>query len=53
VWGGEKCVQILVGKPEGKIIFGRASRRWEDNIKMDIEVVKQDMDRIQLAQVRD
>jgi hypothetical protein len=25
---------ILVGKPEGKIIFIRAKRRWKDNIKM-------------------
>jgi hypothetical protein len=24
---------ILVGKPEGKIPFGRSWRTWEDNIK--------------------
>ena len=29
----------LVGKPEGKRPLGRPSRRWEDNIKMDLEEV--------------
>jgi hypothetical protein len=28
--------RILVGRPEGKIPLGRPSRRWEDNIKMEI-----------------
>jgi hypothetical protein len=28
--------RVLVGKPEGKRPFGRQSRRWEDNIKMDV-----------------
>jgi hypothetical protein len=28
--------RILVGKPEGKGSLGRARRRWEDSIKMDI-----------------
>ena len=28
---------MLVGKPEGKRPFGRPRRRWEDNIKMDIQ----------------
>jgi hypothetical protein len=27
----------LVRKPEGKISLGRPSRRWEYNIKMDIQ----------------
>jgi hypothetical protein len=27
----------LVGKPEGKRPLGRPRRRWEDNIKMDVE----------------
>jgi hypothetical protein len=27
--------RILVGKPEGKKLLGRPTRRWEDNIKMD------------------
>jgi len=31
--------KILVGKPEGKRPLGRPRRRWEDNIKMDIQDV--------------
>jgi hypothetical protein len=27
----------LVGKPEGRRPLGRPRRRWEDNIKMDVE----------------
>jgi hypothetical protein len=30
---------ILVGKLEGKRPLGRPRRRWEDNIKMDLQVV--------------
>jgi len=30
---------VLVGKPEGMRPLGRLTRRWEDNIKMDIEEV--------------
>jgi hypothetical protein len=29
----------LVGKPEGKRPLGRPRRRWEDNIKMDLQEV--------------
>ena len=36
--GGEVC-RVLVGKPEGKRPLGRPRRRWEDNIKMDLQVV--------------
>ena len=28
-----------MGKPEGKRPFGRPRRRWEDNIKMDLQNV--------------
>ena len=28
--------RVLVGKPEGKRPLGRPSRRWHDNIKMDL-----------------
>jgi hypothetical protein len=28
-----------VGKPEGKRQLGRPRRRWEDNIKMDLQEV--------------
>jgi hypothetical protein len=31
--------RLLVGKPEGKCPLGRPGRRWEDNIKMDIQGV--------------
>jgi hypothetical protein len=50
----ERCVQGLVGKPEGKRPLGRPRRRWEDNIKMDSqEVGCGGMDWIELAQDRD
>ena len=31
--------RVLVGKPEGKRPLGRTRRRWEDNIKMDLQEV--------------
>jgi hypothetical protein len=35
---GEKrnVFRLLVGKPEGKRPLGRPTRRWIDNIKMDL-----------------
>ena len=46
--------RVLVGKPEGKMPLGRPRRRWEDNIKMDLqEVGRESMDWIELAQDRD
>jgi hypothetical protein len=37
--------RVLVGKPEGNRPLGRPRRRWEDNIKVDLqEVVYEDMD---------
>jgi len=46
--------RVLVGKPEGKRPLGRPRRRWEDNIKMDLqEVGCECMDWIELAQDRD
>jgi len=45
---------VLVGKPEGKRPFGRPRRRWEGNIKMDLqEVGCEGMDWIEVAQDRD
>ena len=42
--------RVLVGKPEGKRPLGRPRRRWEDNIKTDLqEVGCGGMDWIQLA----
>ena len=29
--------RFLVGQPEGKTLLGRPRRRWEDNIKMDLQ----------------
>jgi len=31
--------RVLVGKSEGKSLLVRPRRRWEDNIKMDLEEV--------------
>jgi len=46
--------RVLVGKSEGKRPLGRPRRRWEDNIKIDLqEVGCGDMDWIELAQDRD
>ena len=46
--------RVLVGKPEGKGPLGRPRRRWEDNIKMDLqEVGCGGMDWIVLGQDRD
>jgi hypothetical protein len=43
-----------MGKPEGKRPLGRPRRRWEDNIKMDLqEVGFEVMNWIELAQDRD
>ena len=53
--GESRCVyRVLVGEPEGKRSIGRARRRWEDNIKMDLEEVGYGgMNWIELAQDRD
>jgi hypothetical protein len=43
-----------VGSPEGRRPLGRPRRRWEDNIKMDLqEVGWGGMDWIDMAQDRD
>jgi hypothetical protein len=38
---GEKrgVYRFLVGRPEGKRPLGRARRRWEDNIRIDLQEV--------------
>ena len=36
---GRGVHRVLVGKPEGKRLLGRPIRRWEDNIKMDLQEV--------------
>jgi hypothetical protein len=46
--------RVLVGKPDGKRPQAIHRRRWEDNIKMDLqEVGCGGMDWIQLVQDRD
>ena len=50
----ERRVHGFGGKPDGKRSLGRPRLRWEDNIKMDLQVVGLgDMDWIELAQYRD
>ena len=34
---GRSAFKILTGKPTGKRPLGRPRRRWEDNIRMDLE----------------
>ena len=53
---GERRVvyMVWVGKPEGKRSLGRLRRRWEDNIKMDLQELEcGGMDWIELAQDRE
>jgi hypothetical protein len=46
--------RVLVGKSEGKRELGKRRRRWEDNIKMDLqEEGCGSMDWISLAEDRD
>jgi hypothetical protein len=46
--------RVLVGKPEGKRPFGIPRRRWDDNIKMNLQEVGWEcMDWVDLAQDRD
>ena len=41
---GRGVHRVLVGKPEGKRPLGRPRRRWEDNIKMDLQEVGGDLE---------
>ena len=51
---GRGVHRVLVGKPEGKRPLGRPRSRWEDNIKMDLQGVREGCgDWIELAQDRD
>ena len=49
---GRGVHRVLVGKPEGKRPLGRPRRRWEDNIKMDLQEVGEGGDWMELAQGR-
>jgi len=44
---------VFVEKPEGRRPLGRPRRKWEDNIKMDLQEVGWGMDWIDLSQERD
>jgi len=50
---GRGVHRILMGKPEGKRPLGRPIRRWEDNIKMDLQEVGGGGDCMELSQNRD
>jgi hypothetical protein len=36
---GRSVFKILTGKPTGKRSLGRLRRRWDDNIRMDLEEI--------------
>jgi len=50
---GRGVHRVLVGKSEGKRSLGRPRRRWEYNIKMDLQEVGGGGDWMELAQDRD
>jgi hypothetical protein len=51
---GRGAYRILVGRPEGRRPLGRPRCRWEDIIKMDLQVVEWEVvDWIEMAQDRD
>jgi len=51
---GRGVYRVLVGKPEGKRPLGRPRRRWDDNIKMDLQEVEGGCeDWMELAEDRD
>ena len=51
---GRDVHKVLVEKPDGKRPLGRPRRRWEDNIKMDLQEVGRGCgDWMKLAQDRD
>jgi len=50
--GEERVVhRVLMGKPDGRRPLGRPRRRWEDNIKMDLQKVGGDW--MELSRDRD
>ena len=50
---GSGVHRVLVGKLEGKRSLGKPKRRWEDNIKMDLQEVGGGGYWMELAQDRD
>jgi hypothetical protein len=39
MWDGRDVYRVLVGRPNGKRPLGRPRRRWEDNIKMELNEI--------------
>jgi len=52
-WRQKRCIEDLVGKPEGMRLLGRPRHRWEDNIKMYLQYMDWGVDWIDLAHDRD
>ena len=51
---GRSLHKVLVGKSEGKRSLGRPRRRWEDNIRIDLQEVGRGCgDWMELAEDRD
>jgi len=46
---GRSVYRVLVGKSGGKIPLGRPRRKWENNIKMDVEEMGLRMDYINVT----
>ena len=54
VWRKGEVYKVLVGKPEEKRPLGKPRRRWENNIKMELQEVGGGCgDWMELAQDRD
>jgi len=51
--GERSAYRVLVGISQRKSPLGRPRRRWEDNIKVDLQEVEWGMDWIDLARYRD
>jgi hypothetical protein len=51
--GKRGAYRILVARPEGRRPLGRPRRRWEDNIKMDLQEEVWGTDWIELDQNKD
>ena len=51
---GRGVHRVLLGKPEGKRALGRTRRKWENNIKMDLQEARGGCeDWMELVQDRD
>ena len=49
---GRSAFKILTGTSTGKRLLGRPRRKWEDNIRMDLEEIGINMDLVDLTQDR-